>query len=53
MAWMLHIKVILNNVNITTTGANSSAIATDFGGGTVTVTGGIVSTSATHSAGIY
>jgi hypothetical protein len=26
---------------------------TDFGGGAVTVTGGVVSTSATHPAGIY
>jgi hypothetical protein len=47
----------LVNVNITTTGANSSALATDFGGGTVNVTGGSIiasdSTPNSHSAGIY
>lgn len=47
----------LNNVNVTTTGSNASALATDFGGGTVTVNGGIIKTTATgatsHSAGIY
>ncbi|MDD4604571.1 MAG: T9SS type A sorting domain-containing protein [Bacteroidales bacterium] len=49
--------IILNNVDITTTGSNSSALATDFGGGTVTVTGGTIVASATesgsHSAGLY
>lgn len=49
--------IILNNVNVTTTGASSSAIATDFGGGTVTVTGGTIisadTASDSHSAGIY
>ena len=44
-------------MNVTTTGSNSSALATDFGGGTVTVTGGTISASSTvagsHSAGIY
>jgi hypothetical protein len=47
----------LTNVNVTTTGGNSSALATDFGGGTVTVSGGTISASSTtagsHSAGIY
>lgn len=49
--------IILTNVNVTTTSSNSSAIATDFGGGTVTVTGGIIiaadTASGSHSAGIY
>jgi hypothetical protein len=47
----------LTNVNVTTTGASSSALATDFGGGTVTVSGGTIVASDTaansHSAGIY
>jgi hypothetical protein len=47
----------LTNVNVTTTGSNSSALATDFGGGTVHVTGGVIAASSTssnsHSAGIY
>lgn len=45
------------NVDITTNDDNSSAIATDFGGGTVTVNGGTTITTSTvagsHSAGIY
>ncbi len=45
------------NVDITTHDDNSSAIATDFGGGTVTVNGGTTITMSTvagsHSAGIY
>ena len=49
--------IILNNVNVTTSGANSSVLATDFGGGTVTVTGGTIIAADTvdgsHSAGIY
>lgn len=49
--------ITLQDVDITTTGASSSALATDFGGGTVTVTGGTIVASATasgsHSAGIY
>ena len=49
--------IILNNVNVTSTGPSSSAIATDFGGGTVTVTGGTIIAADTaadsHSAGIY
>ncbi len=50
-------SITLNNVNVTTHSDNSSAIATDFGGGTVTVNGGTILTAATasgsHSAGIY
>lgn len=49
--------ITLTNVNVTTSGASSSALATDFGGGTVNVTGGTIiaaSTSAnSHSAAIY
>lgn len=49
--------ITLTNVNITTHGSNSSAVATDFGGGTVTVNGGTISAASTvtgsHSAGIY
>jgi hypothetical protein len=49
--------VTLSNVNVTTYGASSSAIATDFGGGTVKVTGGTIYASNTmagsHSAAIY
>ncbi|MCK9205228.1 MAG: T9SS type A sorting domain-containing protein [Bacteroidales bacterium] len=49
--------IILSNVNITTNGSNSSALATDFGGGNVTVTGGTIISESTeagsHSAGIY
>lgn len=50
-------SINLTNVNITTSGASSSALATDFGGGTVTVTGGTITASNTtpnsHSAAIY
>ena len=50
-------SVTLTDVNVTTTGASSSALATDFGGVTVTVTGGTIIASSTsansHSAGIY
>jgi hypothetical protein len=49
--------VTLSNVNVTTYGASSSAIATDFGGGTVKVTGGTIyasnTTAGSHSAAIY
>jgi hypothetical protein len=49
--------ITLTNVDVTTNGSNSSALATDFGGGTVSVTGGTIIASATasgsHSAGIY
>jgi hypothetical protein len=43
----------LENVAITTAGANSAAIATDRGGGTITATGGVVTTSGQDSPGIY
>ena len=43
----------LANVDITTRGANSAAIATDRGGGTITATGGTISTSGQDSPGIY
>ena len=50
-------SITLNNVNVTTNGASSSALATDFGGGTVNVTGGTIISASTasgsHSAGIY
>ncbi len=49
--------VLLTNVNVTTNGPSSSALATDFGGGTVTVHGGTIvaasTASGSHSAGIY
>jgi hypothetical protein len=43
----------LTNVNMTRSGGSSSAIATDRGGGTITVTGGQVRTAGMNSAGIY
>jgi hypothetical protein len=44
----------LKNVDITTAGNGASAaIATDRGGGTINVTGGVVATSGTKSPGIY
>ncbi|MFB3896160.1 MAG: beta strand repeat-containing protein [bacterium] len=50
-------SITLSNVNVTSNGASSSTLATDFGGGTVTVTGGIIISADTsansHSAGIY
>jgi len=49
--------VTISNVNVTTYGASSSAIATDFGGGTVKVFGGTIyasnTTARSHSAAIY
>jgi len=45
--------VKLKNVVITTLGNNSSGMATDFGGGTVTDSGGTVTVSGVQSAGIY
>ena len=49
--------ITLTEVNVSTTGSNASALATDFGGGYVTVTGGTIIASSTaagsHSAGIY
>ncbi|HJP96033.1 MAG TPA: hypothetical protein VJ843_01535 [Candidatus Saccharimonadales bacterium] len=43
----------LNNVVITTTGANSAPIATDRGGGTVSVRGGSATSAGVDSPGIY
>jgi hypothetical protein len=49
--------VTISNVNVTTYGASSSAIATDFGGGTVKVFGGTIyasnTTAGSHSAAVY
>lgn len=49
--------IVLANVDVTSTGASSSALATDFGGGYVSVNGGTIKAAATaagsHSAGIY
>jgi hypothetical protein len=49
--------VTLSNVNVTSFGENSSAVATDYGGGIVSVTGGTILASNTasggHSAGVY
>jgi hypothetical protein len=41
------------NVTATSTGASGSVVATDRGGGTITVTGGSYSASGQRSAGIY
>jgi hypothetical protein len=50
-------SITLVNVDVTSNGASSSTLATDFGGGTVTVTGGTIiaasTESSSHSAGIY
>lgn len=50
-------SITLTNVDVTSTGASSSVLATDFGGGTVTVSGGThtaaSSTTNSRSAGIY
>lgn len=43
----------LDNVNISTAGKNSAPIATDRGSGTVTVTGGYVTSSGADSPGVY
>jgi hypothetical protein len=43
----------LTDVDMTTAGKNSGAIATDRGGGTIVATGGTVTTSGQDSPGIY
>jgi hypothetical protein len=43
----------LDNVDITTSGAHGAALATDRGSGTITATGGTVTTSGVDSPGIY
>jgi hypothetical protein len=45
--------VIAKNVDITTAGAHSAALATDRGNGTITVNGGTLHTSGDGSPGIY
>ena len=45
--------ITASNVDITTNGATSSTIATDRGGGTVTVTGGTATANGSKSAVIY
>lgn len=45
--------MILNNVDMNTTDVHSGAIATDRGSGTITATGGTVTTSGADSPGIY
>lgn len=45
--------IIANNVDITTQSATSSTIATDRGGGTVTVTGGSATAQGSRSAVLY
>lgn len=46
-------KIIATNLTATTTGDNSSVIATDKGGGTVEVSGGTFNVSGTDAAVIY
>ena len=46
-------SLTVTNVNMSTAGTNSGAIATDRGGGTLIVTGGTVTTSGKDSPGIY
>jgi len=49
-------SVTLTDVNVTTTGASSSALATDFGGDRNRYRGTIIASSTSansHSAGIY
>ena len=46
-------KLILKDVDIDTTGASSAPLATDRGSGTITVTGGTVTTSGQNSPSIY
>ena len=46
--------ITLNDVNVTTSGASASAaLSTDFGGGTLNITGGVVRTSGLRSPAIY
>jgi hypothetical protein len=42
-----------SDLDVTTTGANSAAVATDRGGGTIAVTGGTFHTTGANSPGIY
>lgn len=45
--------IIAKNVNITTHGQHSAAVATDRGGANITVTGGMMNTYGAGSPGIY
>ena len=45
--------LVLDNVNIATTGANGAPLATDRGSGIVTVTGGTITSNGRDSPGIY
>jgi acetyl esterase/lipase len=46
-------KITLTNTNISTTGAHGAALSTDRGGGTITAYGGVMTTAAADSPGIY
>jgi hypothetical protein len=46
-------SMTITNVDMTTSGASSSAIATDRGGGTITVNGGTIKVFGMNSAGLY
>jgi hypothetical protein len=46
-------SITASNLTVSTSGSNSSVIATDRGGGTVTVTGGTYKTTGTDCAVIY
>ena len=46
-------EMTLTDVDMNTTGAHSGAVATDRGSGTITVTGGTITTSGQDSPGIY
>lgn len=46
-------EIVMTNVNMDTTGANGAPYATDRGGGTITATGGTVTSSGQDSPGIY
>lgn len=45
--------MVVNNVTASSTGASGSIVATDKGGGTITINGGTYSASGQRSAGIY
>jgi hypothetical protein len=46
-------SITANDLTVTTTGASSAPIATDRGGGTITVTGGSYSSSGSGSPAVY
>ncbi len=46
-------KLLVTNVDMTTAGGSSGAIATDRGSGTIDVTGGTILTTGPNSPGIY